>query len=208
MSLAIDPLEAFWVTILAIAFGVTLMGLIDARDNSKAIKLLNGHARELAAAGTIRREALRLVVQALLFSVAVPGLFEDRPVHLSWPLVALMLVPVVLLHATVMDARDRRRMTAITAAELVIERDDSVKRLMRAIEENTAISQAASDNAEKAYHEANTVNEKIAHQGERIDILGADQAERASVADKMAGTVEGTAEEVHDIHKATVEGAS
>jgi hypothetical protein len=203
MELHVDPIEGFWLAINLFALSVTIAALIDAVDNQRAVKLLNGHARELATEGTVRREALRVVVQVLLILVVIPGLMIDRPITLSGPIVALILVPVVLLVSSLLDARERRSLTVITAAELVIERDSLIRQLLVDVRENTRISQEASDHADAAYHEANSVNAKIAAQGDRIDIIG---TERAAAETRMSATVDATAEEVHDIHAATVEG--
>jgi len=76
----------------------------------------------------------------------------------------------------------------------------------------TQISQQASDHADAAFHEANSVNQKIAVQGEAIIAQGeerrADRAEDLArtlameqVANHVEATGDATAEKVEDIHQ-------
>ena len=114
----VHHVEAIWVLINLTTFVLTLSALIDARADRSAVKLLNGHARELVAEATVRREGLRLIVQSLLLVVVVPGLFSSREIVLSPAVVALMTVPVVLLSSSFFDARNRKALTALVAAEI------------------------------------------------------------------------------------------
>lgn len=71
-------------------------------------------------------------------------------------------------------------------------------RLEDKMDANTAISQQASDHADHAFHEANEVNQKIASQGAAI-------LRQGEATDATAETILHTAEQVDDIHHATVD---
>ena len=117
MTLYVHPLEAAWVALNVATLLVTTVLLREARRDHEAVKALNGRTREIATRGDIRRESLRIAVNALLLSVVVPGLFVDRPVNLSPPVAALMAVPLVLLLSSFLDLRERRLLTALIAQE-------------------------------------------------------------------------------------------
>ena len=113
----------------------------------------------------------------------------------------------ILLLSTILDARDRKRMTIYVAAELLDEQKEAratmassvaelrsdVHDVLTKLDANTEISQAASDHADKAYHEANDVNNKIARQQKELLDQGDDR-------DRMAGTIEDTHDKVTDLH--------
>ena len=203
MNLAVDPIEAFWLVVNLVTLAFTIAGLLDAIDNKRAVKLMNGYARELASSGNVRRSWLLSIIAGLLVVVVIPGLFVDRPVPPSPPVIALLLMPVALLVLVVTDARDRRRMTAITAAEIVIERESSIERLERLVLENTAISQDAAQSAKEAFHEANSVNEKIAAQGAALVSQGEELAADRDRTAAVVQTIDTTAEQVADLHEGT-----
>jgi hypothetical protein len=189
---------------------LTVSALVDARADSQAVRLLNGKARELAAAGNVRRELLRLIVLILLLSIVVPELFDDAEIALSPFVVALMAITIVLLVSTILDAKDRRAMTAVVAADLLNAGVSALQRIEEKLDQNTEISQQASDHADAAYHEANDVNNKIARQGDALLQQGEDRAAAFELAQRVEGTVDATASQVSDIHDATVsdEGAA
>lgn len=201
MTFDVHPIEAAWVIVNLATFAFTLSAFVDARADRSAVKLLNGHARELIANGTVRREGIRVTVQLLLLSVVAPGLFSDRDIALSLPIVALMTVPVLLLLSSFFDARDRKALTVIVAADIVSDASKRFDRLEDALVENTRISQQASDHADKAYHEANSVNEKIASHGAVLVQQGEDMAADRARNAQSADTIDTTAEEVHDLHE-------
>lgn len=197
--ISIQPLEALYLVINLTAFVLTFSALVDARADSAAVKLLNGKARELAATGNVRREALRLVVLGLLLSIAGPGLLSDQEVRLSPFVVDLMAIPIVLLVSTILDARDRRAMTAVVAADLLAAGASALERIEQKIDRNTTISQEASDHADRAYHEANSVNEKISRNTEAIRQQGEDAAEDR---EGLGSTIDDTHDKVVDLHAA------
>jgi hypothetical protein len=205
----VSGLEFVWVMLNTVTLVFTITALFDARADREAVRILNGRARELAATGIVRRELVRVIVQVLLLSIAVPGLFSDRQTTLSPALAALMAVPVFLLLASFWDARERKRMTTIVAAEALVTKTDAFARIEEALAANTAISQEASDHADAAYKEANSVNEKIANQGAALvkqgEALDADRERNVAAVD----TIQTTAAEVHDLHEGTApEGAT
>lgn len=196
MTLSVDAIEAIWITLNLTTFVLTASALLDAMADRAAVRLLNGRARELAAAGIVRREVLRLAVQALFLIAIVPGLFVERPVSLTPTVLALMSVPAILLVSSVLDARDRKAMTVIVASDALSYRADALQRIESELKKNTAISVKASEHADAAYHEANSVNLKIASQGDAMVAQG----ERA---ESIAETVDDTHERVIDIQERT-----
>lgn len=113
----VNEVEAFWLLINLVTLILTVRAYLEARADRDAVKALNGRARELAAAGQVRREGFRVIVQALLLSVVIPSLFAPGGVSLTAPIVALMAVPVVLLVSSWLDSRDRRALVLLISAE-------------------------------------------------------------------------------------------
>jgi hypothetical protein len=195
MVFSVDYVEALWVILNLVTAALTLSALVDARADRSAVRLLNGHARDLAANGIVRREAIRLVVQVLLLAIAVPGLFSDAPRPLTPGLVMLMAIPILLLLSSFFDARDRKALTVLVAADLLATRATKDAEIIAALHENTRISQKASDQAEAAYQEANHVNEKLAAMSQV----------RSEMTEVMAETVDDTHDRVTEIHGVVVE---
>jgi hypothetical protein len=213
VTISINAIEALWILINATAFAFTAVALWAAWQDRKAVLLLNGAARQLQTAANVRREGLRLLVQALFLALIVPSVFSDADIKLSYGLVIIMAIPLVLLISTVLDARDRGRLTNMVVATMESKRDAGLKRIEQqgtemaaAMIENTRVSQEASDRADAAYHEANSVNAKIASQGaalaEQQSELAEERAFRNKSSDRIEGTVDDTHEKVIDIHEA------
>jgi hypothetical protein len=170
MTLHVDPLEALWFVVNLSTLALTLVAL---RGAWRDLAIARGDAsdrhelREITARGNVRREALRLVVQLLLLSVVVPALFTDRPVTLSPPIIALILVPAVLLASTIFDARERTVIGDLVLEGVKADREKlaletSVQLGIELTREGIIHAQAAGEKADAAYHEANSVNTKIA----------------------------------------------
>lgn len=111
----VNAVEALWIIINSAVFAMAVIALADARADREAVRALNGKARELAAEGIVRREVNRLIVQILLLLLAVPAMFSDRDINLSFGVVVLMTIPVVLLIGSAQDAHDRKILTAAVA---------------------------------------------------------------------------------------------
>jgi hypothetical protein len=106
--MSLHPFEVVWIVINSTTTLLTLWALWDAYRARRAVKLLNGTARDVVAAGNTRREWFRLLVQILLLLVIVPGLFVDRDIPMTPYVLLLMSVPIVLLISTALDTRERR----------------------------------------------------------------------------------------------------
>ena len=115
--LFIGPVEAVWVTTNLACLAITVFALIEAFRDYRVVKRLNGEAREIATKGDIRRESFRIVVNVLLLFFSLPSLLVDRHITLTPTLAGLMLVPVVLLGASALDLRERRRLSLLIARE-------------------------------------------------------------------------------------------
>lgn len=118
MNFDINGVEWFWLGVNGTTFVITLWALFDARGDRRAVMALDGPARDIAADASVRREVLRLIVQALFLALVVPSLFAPGEVKLSALLFILIGVPVVLLISTALDARDRKRIKAIIYKEV------------------------------------------------------------------------------------------
>lgn len=169
MTLHVDFLEAVWFLVTAAALLQTTLSLIDARRDLVVVTgdLDEGRdVRELTARGNVRREVMRIVMELLLLSIVLPGLFIDRPISLSLPLVALMLIPIALLIQVRLDGRLRGRLAVMLLTMVRSDRDRLA--LESSVQENIELTKEATANAEKAYHEANNVNVKIATLTEKL----------------------------------------
>lgn len=113
----VGPVELFWLAVNLMALALTVQALIEARHDRETVKRLNGRAREVAVAGDVRRAWERIVKVSLLLVVAVPGIFSDRDITLTPPIVALMLVPCIILLSAYRDSRERKLLTALVARE-------------------------------------------------------------------------------------------
>lgn len=116
MIIDIDPVEAIWIGTNVFTLALTFKALWRAHGDlryAEGDKNPRHKVRVVAALGTRRREFLRVVANALLLSIAIPGVFSDKPIVLSPPLLALILVPVVLLTSTLFDTRDRTRIDSM-----------------------------------------------------------------------------------------------
>jgi hypothetical protein len=111
--LSIEPVEGVWLLASVIGFVFTFAFLADALR----LRHIGNGARVLLARGDIRRAGLALVVQALLVSVIIPGLFVKREIPLSPPVIALIAVPIVLALSAFLDFLDRRRIIRLVRGE-------------------------------------------------------------------------------------------
>jgi hypothetical protein len=64
---------------------------------------------------------MRLVTHTLLLLVVLPGLFVDRELTLTLPLLALIAAPVPILVNSILDAVDRRRLLEQTRRDMAAE---------------------------------------------------------------------------------------
>ena len=136
----LNILESLWIALNLAALILTLSALVDALADRTAIRLLNGHAREAAAAGIVRRESFRVVVQALLLLAVLPGALVPGEAVINLTVFALMAVPVVLLTSSILDARERKLTTIMVAADILAESTKGMARVEAAIAENTSLT--------------------------------------------------------------------
>lgn len=157
----INGVEALWIGVNALTLILTIIALFDAwHDLQIAAGADRRRARTLTARGNVRREVFRLVVQALLLSIAIPGVLVDQETALSLPILALIAVPVVLLISTLLDTRDRSRLAGMLLTDIASERVSLA--LETSVQENIELTKDAAHKADAAYKEANHVNLKIA----------------------------------------------
>lgn len=170
MTLFVDPIEALWFIVNATTLVITAIALFDARRDLALTRADPSNetrdARELTARGNVRREVLRAIVQILLISIVIPGLFTDRPITLSPPIIALILVPAVLLTSTIFDVRDRAKLGELLIGMVRAERETLA--LESSVQQDIALTRESIGHAQAAYSEANSVNEKIARLTELV----------------------------------------
>ncbi len=205
MMISVNAVEAVWLIASGLGLLFAVYALADALSQRAIVQQINDRAAELAAANNVRREALRLLVQALLLIAVLPRLFDDRETTLTLTLVALIAVPIVLLVDSMLALRDRRRLVGVALKEIQTEQQQASQRIengMARIEhdlaDNTALTVDAGAKADAAYQEANALNEKL--------VVVTDAA--AIVSGELRDTTIDTAEKVADIHEATVHQAA
>ena len=159
--LYIDRVEAIWITASSLGLGLTLVALFDAwRDVRVAAGVDRRRATIVTARGNVRREFLRAIVQLILLVFVVPGIFIDRETPVTPGTVAAIAIPVLLLLSTAFDTLDRYRLRTLVLEDIATDR--AATALEASVQENIALTKEVGVQAEAAYHEANTVNEKIA----------------------------------------------
>lgn len=204
--MSIDLIEFTWITINLVTFILTLVALVEARADQAAVRLLNGRARELAATGIVRREKVRLYVQFIFLAIATPSLFTEAPERTPVQyaiIVLLMSGALALLWNTVKDRQDRQVMTVLLAADVLNTRESSLERIEAKLDNNTAVTQEASQHAQEAYTEANHVNIKIADLNEALLAQGVDRAREVESQKAVIETIDATHDLVGDLHEGT-----
>lgn len=112
-----SPVLAVWIAINAATLALTLIAAREAYRDRRAVAELNGHARVVAVNGAVVRERIRVSIQLLLLSVAVPPLLAGRNVELTWGVAMLMAVPLLLFLESFVDYRTRREVAGLVRAE-------------------------------------------------------------------------------------------
>lgn len=147
--ISIDAIEAFYIFVNAIAVVLTASALLDARADRAALS--NGPIRTIIANGNVRREWIRLIVQLLLMSIAIPAILSDRATVLSPIVLVLLAIPLLLMMASILDRRDRNRLRILTLQGMTAEHQ-------RLFDQG----ELTGEKADHAFSEANAVNLKIA----------------------------------------------
>jgi hypothetical protein len=117
LTIHVGPIETAYIGLNLVTLALTINALLEAYRDRRAVKVLNGRAREVAAHGSVRRERFRVILQALLLLLAVPSVLSEREVTLTPFVAVLMLMSLLLLLSSYMDARERRYLTALVARE-------------------------------------------------------------------------------------------
>lgn len=138
--MSINLVEGFW---LALSLGtgfLTLLALIQAYRDWGALKRFNGSARGVVARSNIFGEWMRLYVQIVFLALVIPAAFREGDTPLTPTLVLFLSVPVAIFANTVNTRRVRGILAHKLLDEIVKERETSMARLERKIDENTAIT--------------------------------------------------------------------
>lgn len=162
MTLSVNEVEAFWIIVTFGGFLLTVFALGDAFRGFRAAQAdttASHEVRELTAFGNVRRESLRVLVQALLLSIAIPALFSDRPITLTPAIIALVLVPVVLFTATVFDTRDRGRLARLLVT--MVREERNALALEASVQEVRQLVEKGTETTAAMFEVANHTNEKL-----------------------------------------------
>lgn len=94
-------------------------------------------------------------------------------------------------------------MTVLVTADVLTQRESSLERIEKKLDDNTAVTKEASQHAQEAYTEANHVNLKIADLNEALLAQGEDRARGVESQKGVIETIEETHELVGDLHEGT-----
>ena len=115
MRVYIDDVEWLWIALNVLTFVLTLYARRQARIDQRAVQGINGKAREVSAAGGVRRETVRVGLQLGLLSLVwwSGGLTSDRDVTLNPFVVTLFAIAIGMFVNSALDLRDRREVMRI-----------------------------------------------------------------------------------------------
>ena len=215
--MAISPYVVIWSVLAILGLALTIPMLVAAlRDNANV-----RHSDDVTAEQRIaNRAALRNAVGRVIINVAflVVGVVTaanetDPPVpHFSAVFALDLIVALLVLDILsvidwtqrhqIIHAGDTKREALARVAAIAAQ---SHQEMMAAIQENTAITRMADKHATDAYHEANTVNQKIADANQNVARLVKVHSEQGAVhtaqLDTMSKTETDTNERVQDVQR-------
>lgn len=117
----INPVEAVWLGVGLIAAVVTLLNLIDAEQARRAV-FGTSRAWRIQAAANVRREVVSLVMAIGTVLIVVPSLGRPGDVEMTALILVFMSIPFGLAVNSIFDARTRRTLARMVAAEMAAER--------------------------------------------------------------------------------------
>jgi hypothetical protein len=148
--LDLSAVEWFWLLVNASALGFQLLSLWWAWDRRSTVKQLNGKAREIAAAGNVRREIIRVAVQLLFIGIAIPSIFSPAEIRLTPPLLCLLLIPPLVCLNSALDVRDTLLLIRIAHSEIEDERARTLTEIKEALDHQTEATIAAIERSRDA----------------------------------------------------------
>ncbi len=207
----LNEVEQFWLVSNCLVTLMTVAALIDAIADRNAVRLRNGMARTITARANVRREVIRLVIQALLIAVIIPRALIDDPAVFTPGIVILLCVPLVLLLNTILDARTRRQLAALSLEQIEAERTRLEEKMDALAAQGADLSAqvtvgtvAATAAAGKAQVAATRAEASVVDAASKAK-ESFDAAMATYLSDEpLRATIEGTAEQVHDIHDRVV----
>lgn len=117
--ISIDAIEAFYILVNTVTVVLTVAALFNARADRAALN--DGPIRTIIANGNVRREWIRLGVQLLLLSIAIPAILSARETQLSPIVLVLLAIPLLLMMSSIFDQRDRDRLRILALQGLTAE---------------------------------------------------------------------------------------
>jgi hypothetical protein len=138
MTVSVNAIEAAWLALSLAGVVLTIAALNDARADRLAVKMLNGHAREIQADRVVNGESFRLVLQLILAGIALPSLFTDREAEMTPGVLALMTIPVILIAWSFNDRSYRKKLTSMIAADVLAERLSATARIEATVDQTAA----------------------------------------------------------------------
>ena len=99
-------IELAWILLAGTGLAVSLRGLWDAHEGTRAMRnRYNG--RRIVARGYRRSEALTALKQLVLIAIGIPAVLNPEPVRLSPFVLALFALNLLGLARTTLEWRDR-----------------------------------------------------------------------------------------------------
>ncbi len=165
MTVHLTGIELFWIVTNIITTVLTVVALADAHADWAVLRQFNGSARGVVARGNIRRERIRLLIQVAFLVIAIPAALTARETPISFPLLAFLSVPLLLLLNTLSDRRDRGILADKLSDEILHERLSSRERLV-AMEDR--LNAKADERAGIVSDQATELHEVAADTHERV----------------------------------------
>lgn len=104
-----------WITVNLATLVMTGFAIQSANRDAKAVKKLNGAARETAVEGARQQEYIRAAKAALLLTISLVPVFDGRIATIQWtPGIAMLtLLPLLIWAGAYVSWRTRRRLDAL-----------------------------------------------------------------------------------------------
>lgn len=207
----IDPVELIWIAFILGGAVFVVAALFDARADRDAVRRSNGKVRTIQTRGNVRREWLKLAKLGVMLGAVIPLLPVVRPNVVSPTVLLLMAVPLLILIASALDAKDRRELGRISDAAIEAERA-SVESKVDALAEQITVgtedaTAAALAGAEAATRAEAAVAESTARVAEAFGNATANNlkiADQAQLISTLQPAIKETRELTGEVHDAII----
>ena len=110
-----SPVLLVWLTVNVATLVMTAFAIQSANRDERAVKALNGAAREAAVEGARQQEYIRFLKAGLLLAVSIVPLIDGRAatIKLTPGIFILTLIPILIWAGAFVAWRTRRRVDAL-----------------------------------------------------------------------------------------------